>query len=65
MHRPIVGRLVGRLPVLAVMRDLATPYASAIETESTGEGKMRRTAVEPIGRAIVVWHDTGMSKVDQ
>ena len=65
MHRPIVGRLAGGLPALVVMRDLATPYASAIETESTGEGKMRRTAVEPIGRAIVVWHDTGMSKVDQ
>jgi anaerobic selenocysteine-containing dehydrogenase len=31
---------------------------------ASGVGNMRRTAVEPIGRAIAVWHDTGMSIVD-
>jgi hypothetical protein len=58
MQRPIVGRLTGRLAgwlaALIEIRDRATPYASATEMVASGVGNMRRTAVEPIGRAIAV-----------
>ena len=43
MHRPIVGRLAFWLTEPQSMRDRALPYASAIEMESTGAGKMRLT----------------------
>ena len=43
MHRPIVGRLVGRLPALVVMRDRSMPYASRTEISALGAGKMRLT----------------------
>ena len=43
MHRPIVGRLVGRLAALVVMRDRSMPYASRKEISALGAGKMRLT----------------------
>jgi hypothetical protein len=43
MHRPIVGRLDGRLPALVVMRDRSMPYASRTEISALGAGKMRLT----------------------
>ena len=43
MHRPIVGRLAGRLAALVVMRDRSMPYASRTEISALGAGKMRLT----------------------
>jgi len=47
MHRPIVGRLVGRLagwlPALIAMRDRSMPYASRTEISALGAGNMRLT----------------------
>ena len=39
MHNPIIGRL----PVLVVIRDRSTPYASRTEISALGAGKMRLT----------------------
>ena len=43
IHRPIIGRLAGRLPALVVIRDRSTPYASRTEISALGAGKMRLT----------------------
>jgi len=47
MHRPIVGRLAGRLagwlPALVAMRDRSIPYASRTEISALGAGNMRLT----------------------
>ena len=49
MHNPIVGRLAFWLTEPQSMRDRAMPYASAIEMESTGAGKMRLTENQAYG----------------